>query len=77
VTQGNKSYEDLKKELGGNDELFDSVLASAIPKQVVAKKIVEAVANGLRGDFKVYSYDQLKATADDLPDDVDKTRKEV
>ncbi|XP_076823836.1 villin-1-like [Clavelina lepadiformis] len=73
---GNKSYEDLKRELGGQEDLFDSVLASAVSAVSPTTNTVNNVA-APAGPVATYSYEQLKTTPiDELPADVEPTRKE-
>ena len=76
--QDNKSYEELKKELGGQTDLFDSVLASAVPARAVAAAAVANNVNGGIPDIKnFYTYDELRVVNEDLPSDVDPGMKEV
>lgn len=78
----NKSYEELKRELGGHTDLFDSVLASAVPAKTVARAVVaSAVANNVNGGVpeitSFYTYDELRVLNEDLPSDVDSAMKEL
>uniref|UniRef100_H2ZGB4 HP domain-containing protein n=1 Tax=Ciona savignyi TaxID=51511 RepID=H2ZGB4_CIOSA len=79
---GNKSYEDLKRELGGQNDLFESVLASALPPP---PPVVEAPAESNHtgatnhhpvGVVNFYPLDQLTTKGEELPPDVDHTKKE-
>jgi len=75
----------LKKELGGETDLFDSVLASAVPSRSApapaAGNVAAAVANNVNGALsnitKFYTYDELRVLNEDLPEDVDASLKEV
>nr|CAB3267612.1 villin-1 [Phallusia mammillata] len=77
----NKSYEELKQELGGQDDLFDAVIASAIPKPAVVNSNSTAPSSGISnnelGSFTTYAYEQLKGDAEQLPSDVVVSRKEM
>nr|XP_018668862.1 villin-1 isoform X2 [Ciona intestinalis] len=82
---GNKTYEDLKRELGGQEDLFDSMLASALPARATQQAAAAAStttnsnsqpANHVDGTINYYGLDKLTVAAEDLPPDVDATKKE-
>ena len=73
----------MKKELGGQEDLFDAVLASAVPNKKVSTSSTAVVApnaavNGASVEItKFYTYDELRVLTEDLPEDVDTSMKEV
>ena len=73
----------MKKELGGQTDLFDSVLASAVPAKAASApgKAATVVANNVNGAAhnitSFYTYEELRVLNEDLPDDVDASMKEV
>ena len=64
ITQENKSYEDIRRELEESNPILE-----LDPRLVDGGKSFE--------DFPKYPLEKLQAAADDLPEDVDKTRREV
>jgi len=69
---GGKSYDDLKKELSGTDELFDTMIATH-QASAAAQASIEAKPAAIT---EFFSYEQLR-NKEDLPAGVDSTRKEA
>jgi hypothetical protein len=62
--QENKSFEDVRRELESSNPVLE-----------LDPRLVDGAKNF--SDFTKYSLEKLQASADDLPEEVDKTRREV
>jgi hypothetical protein len=62
--QENKSFEDVRRELEGSNPVLE-----------LDPCLIDGAKNF--SDFPKYSLEELQASADDLPEEVDKTRREV
>jgi hypothetical protein len=62
--QDNKSFEDVRRELEGSNPVLE-----------LDPHLVDGAKNFC--DFPKYPLEMLQASVDDLPEDVDKTRREV
>jgi hypothetical protein len=64
LVQDNKSFEDVRHELEGSNPVLE-----------LDPHLIDGAKNF--NDFSKYPLEKLQASADDLPEDVDKTRREV
>jgi hypothetical protein len=62
--QENKSFEDVRHELEGSNPVLE-----------LDPRLIDGAKNF--SDFPKYPLEKLQASADDLPEEVDKTRREV
>lgn len=64
MVQDNKSFEDVRHELEGSNPVLE-----------LDPQLIDGARNF--SDFPKYPLEKLQASADELPEDVDKTRREV
>lgn len=64
MVQDNKSFEDVRRELEGSNPVLE-----------LDPHLIDGAKNF--SDFPKYPLEKLQASVDDLPEDVDKTRREV